>query len=317
MTLPPWLEGEELVRAAQAGTLPRQWRMRWRDGSLRPLVWPGETLVLGRGAAPGRGALVCVLVGGHVHIRRVLATRDDGALLLHAELAPFDDGWCAEPGGDVVVLGVVQCDTVLARAARLAPRTWTTALWWSACGLARSRSELARLRGRMSWARGAPTTRVHATLTARPVTVRDAPALEAFLLRAYGSGTRREPLAHAAQTHLGAFTDEGLLVGRAFLSVSATGACSHTTMVEPAWRGRGVAARLLEASLALAREAGAQRTIAYVSVRNHASLRAYTRAGFARSGRWWTHPRDPLAAADMPLLELLVEHPQSVPSARP
>ncbi len=54
----------------------------------------------------------------------------------------------------------------------------------------------------------------------------------------------------------------------------------------PEHRGRGVAARLLDALLAWARDEGHGQAVVATAIENAAAIRAYERAGFARYAEW-------------------------------
>jgi GNAT superfamily N-acetyltransferase len=54
-------------------------------------------------------------------------------------------------------------------------------------------------------------------------------------------------------------------------------------VVDPAWRGRGIGAGLLNRALAEARLKGCTRITLLTDSGNHRAMRFYTRAGFARS----------------------------------
>jgi len=55
--------------------------------------------------------------------------------------------------------------------------------------------------------------------------------------------------------------------------------------VHPQWQGRGVAGRLLTATIALARERGARKLTLRVLASNPGAIRVYQRAGFVEEGR--------------------------------
>ncbi len=83
-----------------------------------------------------------------------------------------------------------------------------------------------------------------------------------------------------------------------FIVISIAGGDSEvlTIAIDPAWRRRGVAAKLLERVMADAAERGAEALFLEVGVRNEAARALYKRMGFIRTGRrskYYTTPDGP------------------------
>ncbi len=124
----------------------------------------------------------------------------------------------------------------------------------------------------------------------RPVSAGDAPEI-ANLIRAVWADHNPDPdwIARVSleSNHATLVETSGdALIGfvDAFSTVAADGVLRWEVDllgVHPAWRGRGVARRLVQRAVEVGRERGAQRARALVRIDNVASLRVFERCGFA------------------------------------
>jgi len=118
---------------------------------------------------------------------------------------------------------------------------------------------------------------------------------------AYGSSHERELglsedewRARAASGRLILARDEHGVVGTAAGLLGEDGHLDLVGMfVAAEVRGRGCAELLLDAVVAVAREAGATRLVLTVTDGNVAAARCYARYGFTETGRRWPMERDP------------------------
>ncbi len=266
----PILTEADVIAGARARSLPPAWQMAVRDGSLRPLHWPGDLLTIARG--PGRrGTIVCVVAGDRrIAWRRALDVRG-GEALMRGEIAPFTDGWC---GG---VAGHVQARSVLEHVAERFPRGWTGAGWSAAWTIARLRSLRA----------SAPPFRRRKDVIA--FSTRPIPP---------------PPGEPGRDLSLGLYTGDGAMAGSVQLAYRGGQSWLTKLEIRRAWRGRGGGLMLVKALLAAAAASGIRCVRSYVAARNFPSLSVHERAGFVRTGRWWRDPRDVLRASEYQLLEL-------------
>jgi GNAT superfamily N-acetyltransferase len=286
----PLLSEAEVLALAGAADLPECWRMQVLDGSLRPLVSPGETIlvVLGR---PTPGALACVATPNRIVWRRVLVIRDDEALL-RAERAPFPDGWCKSVIGHVAVSGA------LARTAETVPTLWTAACWSAHLIVARARNIRRAVRSR---------TRSRYPFDVRVLGDGDRELFRSFYGAAWGHPETVIEL-NTDLLNIGLFTAIGELVGSTSLrTMDDRTALSCNTVVAPAWRGRGGSEVMLRRAIDVAHQRGFRRVVGHVRVTNYPSLAACSSVGFVASGRWVAYPGDPFVAAERGLLELVAE----------
>jgi ribosomal protein S18 acetylase RimI-like enzyme len=248
---------DEAAALARRGELPPRFELRAPGAAGRARFAPGPAR---------RGALICLLDGDRLALRRALALRG-GEALVRCDRAPFADGW----RGDVVACALPPRG--FDRLAELAPHAATRLGWRAKLALAALRSAAFRIRRA---ARRGPsprfTTRAHAI---------DERTLEISL---------RDPRgAPAGSTRLERRGDEGY---------------SFATEVAPPYRGLGGGRQLIEAALDVARGQGLARVTAHAAESNRASLAAYRAAGFRPTGRYWSSATQPLAAAERALVEL-------------
>jgi GNAT superfamily N-acetyltransferase len=147
-------------------------------------------------------------------------------------------------------------------------------------------------------------------LTIRPVTAEDAPALWSILepiLRAGETYTLPQDIAQddaiqywcAKNHHTFVAEEDGTLLGTYFLRANQQGGGSHVAncgyMTAPAAQGRGVARRMLEHSLMLAKELGFRAMqFNFVVSTNERAVNTWLARGFEIVGRLpqaFHHPR--------------------------
>jgi amino-acid N-acetyltransferase len=97
------------------------------------------------------------------------------------------------------------------------------------------------------------TTRTDQTVSLRPATGRDLPAIERLLA---ASSLPLAGVAENLESFLVAESAGGELVGVAGLEVCCNNALLRSTAVDPAWRGRGVGRQLVERIIADAESRG-------------------------------------------------------------
>jgi len=123
------------------------------------------------------------------------------------------------------------------------------------------------------------------SLTLRPGQPDDLPAIGRIERVSYHDSwsfdVLRKSLAAPAPSSLVALSADGAVVGYAFFGVGAGELDVHSLTVDPPWRRRGVATRLLERIEQDARAAGVSRLLLEVREGNEPALRLYRRHGFA------------------------------------
>ncbi len=273
------LLGDADVCARHAdGTLPAIWRMVGARAN-GVLMAEGEELFVERVRGPlRRGAAVCVVSGGRLAWRRVLAVRTD-RVVLRADSAPFAEEWT---GG---VAGTLR-PRALDRLAALAPTRFTDLGWAASMGAARAFAALRRL--------GQKTNDAPA-FTARPLGLEDWPRVRAFWLEACGA-----PLHVNAQPNqhvVGLFTSDGALAGVNIQLVTQGVSYSAFTLVDRRFRGLGGGKKMVEVALAEAQRLGIVLVYVHIHARNFPSIAAYVACGF-HFARWWTDESDPLMSAE-------------------
>jgi len=270
---PSALDDGAVLAAWRAGTLPERFTATVRSHALWPAVASGARVTVTRGT-PWVGAVACVASGGRLAWRRVIDVRD-GAALLRAEVAPFDDGWWRE------LIGCARAEGAYAALSAAAPSVVTEAAWRAALAWSKAPRLAGRRRASVPWV----------TRTLSPA---DEGARDAMLDRAYGG----RPHGAAPATVVGLFAPGGALVGEYHLLVEGERGLSSGMVVEPAWRARGGGVALARGVLAAARALGLKRVGCAIAARNGPSIGAHLRAGYADAGRWRTWPDDPLLAAE-------------------
>jgi len=267
------LDDGAVLAAWRAGTLPTRFTATVSSHALWPAVASGARVTLARGA-PWLGAVACVASGGRLAWRRVIDVRE-GAALLRAEVAPFDDGWWRD------LIGCARVEGAYAALGAAAPSVVTEVAWRAALAWSKARGRAGKGRGSAPW-------------VTRALSAADEGAREAMLDRAYGG----RPHGAAPATAVGLFTPGGALVGEYHLLLDGERGLSSGMVVEPAWRGRGGGAALARGVLTAARTLGLRRVGCAIAARNGPSVGAHLRAGYADTGRWRTWPDDPLLAAE-------------------
>ena len=279
------LSDAEVCRQHEAGTLPAAWRMVGTRTS-GVLMTEGEELFVERPvAAIHIGDVVCVVSGGRLAWRRVLAVRPD-RVVLRADAAPFADEWTDG------VVGKLR-PRALDRLAALAPRGWTDLGWAAAMAAARTFAALRRL-GVASLTHGGGTVD-SPSFSARPLGLADWPRVRAFWLEACGA-----PLHVAAQPNqhvVGLFLEDGSLCGVNIQLVTGDVSYSAFTLVDRRLRGKGGGKKLVEIALEEARRLGIALVYVHIHARNFPSIAAYEACGF-HFARWWTDESDPLLSAE-------------------
>ncbi len=155
------------------------------------------------------------------------------------------------------------------------------------------------------------------TLTIRPGTLEDIPALVDLLLAAYQGleeyGEESPEEARHYLKWLRRTCKEGFLVAEAEgRVVGFVAACPdwkdwelgrvleiHEIAVAPAWQGKGVGRALLEEVFALGRSCGMGLAALWVGEKNHRARRWYTQLGFRELGQWgeWVRMIRPISGA--------------------
>jgi len=130
---------------------------------------------------------------------------------------------------------------------------------------------------------------------------------------AFGSTLRREQ--DLDEDHWRAWArSAGMFIARAGgspvgMAAGVPGSCDPerklvAMWVDPGWRGRGVAGRLMSAVIGWARSEGAERVTLWVAQDNDSARRFYARRGFAFTGNSKPLPSNPVLYIDEMVLEL-------------
>jgi GNAT superfamily N-acetyltransferase len=274
------LADAEVCERYAEGTLPARWRMIGSRAS-SVLMKEGELLYVEAAGARDtlkRGAVVCVVSGGRLAWRRVLAVRTD-RIVLRADAVPFAEEWT---GGVVGRLRPRPLD----RLAALAPSGFTDLGWAASRAAARAFAVLKHL--------GAKAAEAPA-FTARPLGLEDWPRVRAFWQMACGT-----PLHVSAQPNqhvVGLFLPDGSLAGVNIQLVTGDVSYSAFTLVDRRFRGQGGGKKLVDVALAEARRLGISLVYVHIHARNFPSVAAYEACGF-HFARWWTDESDPLLSAE-------------------
>jgi ribosomal protein S18 acetylase RimI-like enzyme len=105
---------------------------------------------------------------------------------------------------------------------------------------------------------------------------------------------RTDALATSSAAAMFVVEERGVLLGCTGLHGDGGGAMTVVSVwIAPAWRGLGLAGRLMEAAASWARGQGASHLTLLVIADNEAARRTYVRAGFRPTGVAVPLPRDP------------------------
>lgn len=103
------------------------------------------------------------------------------------------------------------------------------------------------------------------------------------------------------------WVEDGQLIGNVSIYPAHLPGGDHTTWiianvgVHPAYQGRGIARRLMEASLSMLRQRGARAAILQVDYNNEIAIHLYERLGFVRERAFGQWHRSSMAAAPQPV----------------
>lgn len=272
------LSDAEVCAGHASGALPSAWRMVGARTAGVLMAEGEELFVAGATARARRGDVVCVVSGGRLVWRRVLAARQ-GRVVLRADAAPFAEEWTGDVAGRLR-------PRALDRLVALAPGGFTELAWAAALTAARGLAALRRIGAR----RVTPPA-----FTARPLGPSDWPRVRAFWRDACGT-----PLHVAAQPNqhvVGLFLSDGTLAGVNIQLVTGDASYSAFTLVDRRYRGLGGGRRMVEVALGEARRLGVKTVYVHIHARNLPSIAAYEACGF-RFARWWTDESDPLLSAE-------------------
>ena len=224
---------------------------------------------------PTVGRAICVVSGGRLAFRRVLAV-DGRSLRLRADIAPFEDTWDGEVVGCVV-------PRLIDRAAAIAPERWTKASWHTAVAYAHAQAIKRRLRRPKPFA-----------FRTELLGAADWPEVRAFWKRACG---RALPVESQPRQHvIGLYAGDELVGANIYLAFGKQ-AFSAFTLVDRRYRGFGGGGVMLAHAVREAKARDFESMYVHINARNLPSIAAYERAGFVRRG-WWSDAGDPLASAE-------------------
>ncbi len=267
------LAPDAILQLAAEARLPASWAMYAVGDAI--LAGPTEILAIER-RAPSVGNAVCLVSGGRITFRRVLAIKGR-ELRVRGDVAPFAEIW----NGDV--LGCVRPRTV-DKLAAVDPSLFTSAGWQSSLASAHA------LAVRRKLTKAAPPI----AFTTQELAQSDWPRVRAFWLAT--CGTELAVDAQPRQHVVGLFVGDRL-VGANIQLVQGATSYSAYTLVDKAVRGGGGGRKMLDHAVRVARSQALESIYVHIHARNLPSIAAYRGAGFTKA-RWWSDESDPLASAE-------------------